>query len=61
MDTFSKKIAVVPIEKKTKENLGTALDKAFKQMGGKPKMLYLDAEPGLTSNQTQLWLKKQKT
>ena len=29
-------------------------------MGGKPDMLYSDAEPGLTSNQTQAWLKRQK-
>ena len=60
VDTFSKKIAVVPIEQKTKENLGAALDKAFERMGGKPEMLYSDAEPGLTSNQTQSWLRKQK-
>ena len=29
-------------------------------MGGKPDMLYSDAEPGLTSNQTQSWLKRLK-
>ena len=29
-------------------------------MGGKPEMLYSDAEPGLTSNQTQSWLRRQK-
>ena len=29
-------------------------------MGGKPEMLYTDAEPGLTSNETQSWLMKQK-
>ena len=60
VDTFSKKIAVVPIEGKNKEDLGAALDKAFKQMGGKPEMLYTDAEPGLRLNQTQSWLKRQK-
>ena len=29
-------------------------------MGRKPDMLYSNAEPGLTSNQTQSWLKRQK-
>ncbi len=29
-------------------------------MGGKPQMLYTDAEPGLTSNETQSWLMRQK-
>ena len=43
-----------------KEDLGAALEKAFRQMGGKPEMLYSDAEPGPTSNQTQSWLKRQK-
>ena len=60
VDTFSKKIAVVPIEGKNKEDLGAALEKAFKRMGGKPEMLYTDAEPGLTSNETQSWPMKQK-
>ena len=60
VDTFSKKIAVVPIEGKNKEDLGAALEKAFRRMGGKPEMLYTDAEPGLTSNETQSWLMKQK-
>ena len=31
VDAFSKKIAVFPIEQKTKENLGAALEKAFKK------------------------------
>ena len=60
VDTFSKKIAVVPIEGKNKEDLGAALEKAFRRMGGKPEMLYTDAEPGLTSNETQSWLMRQK-
>ena len=60
VDIFSKKIAVVPIEQKTKDRLGAVLENAFKQMGGKPEILYSDAEPGLTSNQTQSWLKRQK-
>ena len=29
-------------------------------MGGKPEVIYSDAEPGLTSNKTQAWRKRQK-
>ena len=28
--------------------------------GGKPDIIYTDAEPGLTSNETQAWLRRQK-
>ena len=59
VDTFSKKIAVVPIEGKKAGDLDDALKKAFEQMRGKPEMLYPDAEPGLTSNMTQKWLREQ--
>ncbi|MFM7979060.1 MAG: hypothetical protein ACKPKO_07050, partial [Candidatus Fonsibacter sp.] len=40
VDTFSKKIAVVPLNRKTGGNLRLALDESFKQMGRKPEMLY---------------------
>ena len=60
VDTFSKKIAVVPIEGKKAGDLGDALDKAFRQMGGNPEIMYSDAEPGLTSNKTQTRLRRQK-
>ena len=59
VDTFSKKIAVVPIEGKTAGDLDKALKQAFEKMRGKPEMLYSDAEPGLTSNMTQKWLREQ--
>ena len=62
VNTFCKKIAAAPIERRSKEDLGAALDKAFKHMGGggEPEMFYSDAEPGLTSNQTQSWLMRHK-
>ena len=60
VDTFSKKIAVVPLNRKTGGNLRIALDKAFEQLGSKPEMLYTDAEAGLTGKQTQEWLKEKK-
>ncbi|MFM7980556.1 MAG: hypothetical protein ACKPKO_14685, partial [Candidatus Fonsibacter sp.] len=34
VDTFSKKIAVVPIYGNNKDDLGAALEKAFRRMGG---------------------------
>ena len=58
VDTFNKKIAVVPVDGENKEDPSAALEKAFKQMGGKPEILYSDAEPGLTSKQSQSWLKR---
>ena len=48
VDTFSKKIAVVPLERKTGDDLRPALEEAFAKMGRKPEMLYTDAEAGLT-------------
>ena len=60
VDTFSKKIAVVPLNRKTGGNLRIALDKAFEQLGSKPEMLYTDAEAGLTGKQTQEWLREKE-
>ena len=53
VDTFSKKIAVVPLKRKTGDDLRPALEKAFEQMGKKPEMVYTDAEAGLTGTKTQ--------
>ena len=52
VDTFSKKIAVVPIEGETAGDLRPALKQAFRKMGDKPEMLYTGAESGLTANAT---------
>ena len=60
VDTFSKKIAVVPLNRKTGGNLRIALGKAFEQLGRKPEMLYTDAEAGLTGKQTQEWLREKE-
>ena len=60
VDTFSKKIAVVPLERKTGDDLRPALEKAFAKMGRKPEMLYTDAEARLTEKKTQYWLAKEK-
>ena len=60
VDTFSKKIAVVPIKDKTVATLLPALEQAFRKLGNKPEMLYTDAESGLTANATQEWLNKKQ-
>ena len=60
VDTFSKKIVVVPIRRKTGDDLRPALEKAFAQVGKKPEMIYTDAEAGLTGTKTQDWLRKSK-
>ena len=49
---------MVPLNKKTGENLRPALEQAFKHMGKKPEMMYTDAEAGLTGKATQEWLKQ---
>ena len=51
---------MVPIEGTKPETEATRSKKAFKQMGGKPDMLYSEAKPGLTSNKTQAWFKRQQ-
>ena len=56
MDSFSKRLAVEPLRDKTIGSLKAALLKAFETLGGKPKMLYTDAETALTSNEIQKWL-----
>ena len=51
VDTFSKKIAVVPIEQKTIDNLGTALEKGLQADGRQARNFILgrgarsDVEP----------------
>ena len=60
VDTFSKRLAVVPIPNKTKQTIQSALEKAFKEMGGKPGMIFSDAEPALTSAEMQDWFSKER-
>ena len=45
---------VVPLNKKTGNNLRPALEQAFKHKGNKkPEMMHTDAETGLTGKATQ--------
>lgn len=57
VDTFSKKLAVVPMVDKTTPAIIAAMETAFERLGGKPRMLYTDAEGSLTSNGVRDWLK----
>ena len=43
VDTFSKRLAVVPIPNKTTATIQSALNKALEEMGGKPGMICSDA------------------
>jgi hypothetical protein len=59
VDTFSKRLSVIPMENKEIATLKDGLSKAFAEMGGKPKMLYTDAEAALASNELQEWLRRE--
>jgi hypothetical protein len=48
-DSFSKRLVVEPLRDKTIASLQAALTKAFEELGGKPKMLYANAETALRS------------
>jgi len=60
VDTFSKRLAVVPIPNKTTAVIQGALKQAFKEMDGKPGMIFSDAEPALTSREMQEWFSKER-
>ena len=59
VDTFSKRLAVVPVPDKSGRTLQGALTRAFDELGGKPGMIYSDAESALTSGEMQEWIKRQ--
>ena len=56
VDTFSKRVAVEPLQNNTSPAIIEGLDALFKEMGGKPKSIYSDAEGGIVANKTQKWL-----
>ena len=59
MDTFSKKIAVVPMKNRDWETIKPALESAFSRLGGKPGSIYSDAEAAMTSTEAQTWFRQQ--
>jgi len=56
VDTFSKRVAVEPLESNTSKDIIKGLDAVFKEMGGKPKSIYSDAEGGIVAKKTREWL-----
>jgi hypothetical protein len=59
VDTFSKRVAVEQLKNNNSSAIMEGLDAVFKEMGGKPKSIYSDAEGGIVGNDTQTWLQKQ--
>ena len=57
VDTFSKRVAVEPLESNTSPGMINGLDAVFKEMGGNPESIYSDAEGGIVANKTQAWLR----
>jgi len=60
VDTFSKRLAVVPLEDRSGRTLQHALTQSFGELGGKPGMIYSDAEAALTSREMQEWFKRER-
>ena len=53
VDTFSKKIVVVPMKDRYWTTIRPALEKAFGKLGGKPGSIYSDAEAAMTGKAAQ--------
>ena len=58
-DVFSRRIWIEPVEDKQTRDIIDALERGFRQMGGKPKVLYSDREGGIMSTVTQGYLEGQ--
>ena len=59
VDTFSKKIVVVPMKDRYWTTIKLALEKAFRELGGKPVSIYSDAEAAMTGKAAQQWFRQQ--
>ena len=60
VDTFSKKLAIVPMSTKSAEDIVAAMQKGFAEMGGAPKMIYCDADSGIMASETRKFLNEQR-
>ena len=56
VDTFSKRMAVEPVDEKKAKYVKQGFINAFEKMGGEPKSIYTDAEGAITSNAIKDWL-----
>ena len=59
VDTFSKRMSVVPLGGKKHPDIIEGLKIGFEEMGGEPKSIYTDAEGAITSNEVKKWLIQQ--
>ena len=60
VDSFSKKAAIVPMVSKSAEDIIAAFNKGFAEMGGKPRMIYCDADSGIMAAETRKFLMDEK-
>ena len=58
IDSFANFLIVVPIKSKSESDFLAGLMEAFKNLGGKPKVIYADQEPSWTGRYTQQFLKE---
>ena len=59
IDVFSKYMVVVPVKSTKEGDVASGLIECLNKMGGKPKLLYTDDEPALSSNSIQQYLKEE--
>lgn len=60
VDSFSKKVAIVPMATKSAEDIIAAFKRGFAEMGGPPKMIYCDADSGIMAAETRKFLEDHK-
>ena len=58
-DVFSKFLVVAPIKSTKEGDVASGVIECLNKMGGKPKLLYTDDEPALSSNSIQQYLKEE--
>jgi hypothetical protein len=59
IDSFTKFLTVVPLKSKNESNFLAGLMESFKNLGGKPKVIYADQEGSWTGKYTQQFLKEE--
>ena len=59
IDVFSKYMVVVPVKSTKEGDVASGLIECLNKMGGKPKFLYTDDEPALSSNSIRQYLQEE--
>ncbi len=60
VDTFSKKLTIVPMPTKSAEDIINAFKKGFADTGGPPRMIYCDADSGIMAAETRKFLEENR-